>query len=275
MGWDKIFNCERCGKKLWTSYRKLQDGKVVCNDCYTFHLMQILDKINDNKAYEIVYNFVEKYQGNFPNDLVEELARLLGIKYKITIDAMTLREVLNIIRTKFEQENSLIKLAKLERDLKRDTAQDFFCEVCNVKLPKPEYEYSIANFGKPLCLHHQREKRASPHALKLYECLKKRGVFCELEAYNSTKHVDIAIRDARLYIGIDGEHHNFDPEQLNNDLMKDEESFKEGFATKRYSLKEIDENLDGIADTLAEVIKQRVKKLQQENFVIQKSVNEF
>jgi hypothetical protein len=57
--------------------------------------------------------------------------------------------------------------------------------------------------------------------------------------------------------------------------MKDEESFKEGFATKRYSLKEIDEGLDGIADTLTEVIKQRVKKIQQENFLTPKSVNEF
>ena len=57
--------------------------------------------------------------------------------------------------------------------------------------------------------------------------------------------------------------------------MKDEESFKEGFATKRYTLKEIDESLDGIADTLTEVIKQRVKKLQQENFLTPKSVNDF
>jgi very-short-patch-repair endonuclease len=275
MGWDKIFNCERCGKKLWTSYRKLPDGKVVCNECYTFHLMQILDKINDNKAYDIVYNFVEKYEGNFPLDLIEELAHLLGIKYKITIDSSTLREVLQIIQNKIEKENNLKKLAKLERDLKRDMSQDFFCEVCNIKLPKPEYEYSMNNFGKPLCLHHQREKRASPHALKLYESLRRRGVFCELESYTSSKHVDIAVRDAKLYIGIDGEHHNFDPEQLYIDLVKDEESSKEGFATKRYSLKEIDESLDGIADTLAEVIKQRVKKIQQDNFSPQKSLNTF
>ena len=111
--------------------------------------------------------------------------------------------------------------------------------------------------------------------MKLYEGLKKRGVFCELEANNSSKHIDIVIRDARLYIGIDGEHHNLDPEQLNNDLMKDEESFKEGFATKRYTLKEIDENINVIADTLTEVIKQRVKRLQQENFLTQKPVNDF
>ena len=275
MGWDKMFNCERCSKRLWTSYRKTPDGKVVCNECYTFYLMQLLDKINDNKAYEIVYNFVEKYEGNFPNDLVAELARLLGIKYKITIDAMTLREVLNIIRNKVEQEKNLIKLAKLERDLKRDTTQDFFCEVCNVKLPKAEYDYSVAHFGKPLCLHHQREKRASPHALKLYEALRKRGVFCELEAYNSTKHVDIAVRDARLYIGIDGEHHNLDPEQLVIDLMKDEESYKEGFATKRYSLKDFEESVDSIADALTEVIKQRSKKFQQEKFFPQEKTSKL
>jgi very-short-patch-repair endonuclease len=269
-----MFNCERCNKKLWTTYRKLPDGKVVCNECYTFHLMQLLDKINDNKAYDIVYNFVEKYQGKYPVDLLEELAKLLGIKYKIILDAMTLREVLQIIWDKIEQDNKLVKLAKLERDLKRDVStQDLFCEVCNVKLPKTEYDYSMSNFGKSLCLHHQREKRSSPHALKLYESLRKRGVFCELESYNSSKHVDIAVRDARLYIGIDGEHHNLDPEQLIIDLMKDEESFKEGYATKRYSLKEIDDSLDGIADTLTEVIKQRSKKFQQEKFFPQESIN--
>jgi late competence protein required for DNA uptake (superfamily II DNA/RNA helicase) len=70
MGWDKIFNCERCNKKLWTSYRKLPDGKIYCNECYTFYLMQLLDKINDNKAYDIIYNFVEKYQGKYPVDLL-------------------------------------------------------------------------------------------------------------------------------------------------------------------------------------------------------------
>ena len=276
MGWDKMFNCERCNKRLWTSYRKLPDGKIVCNECYTFHLMQLLDKINDNKANDIVYNFVEKYQGKYPNDLLEELIKLLGIKYKITIDALSLREVLQIIWDKMEQDNKLVKLAKLERDLKRDVnTQDYFCEVCNVKLPKTEYDYSMSNFGKPLCLHHQREKRASPHALKLYESLRKRGVFCELEAYNTSKHVDITIRDARLYIGIDGEHHNLDPEQLIIDLMSDEESFKEGYATKRYSLKEIDESLEGIADSLTEVVKQRTKKFQQEKFFPQESITKL
>lgn len=275
MGWEKIFNCARCGKKLWTTSRKLPNGKVVCTECYNLHLMQILDKINDNKAYDIVYNFVEKYQGNFPIDLTKELARLLDIKYKIKVDGLTLREVLLVINKKFEEENNLKKLAKLERDLKKDTAQNYLCEVCNIKLPKSEYEYSMANFGKPLCLHHQREKRASPQALKLYEALQKRGVFCELESYNSSKHVDIVIRDARLYIGIDGEHHNIDPEQLNIDLIKDEESFKEGFATKRYPLKEMEENMEGIADALTVVIKQRTKKLQQEQFFHQETVNTF
>ena len=277
MGWDKMFTCERCSKRLWTSYRKLPDGKVVCNECYTFHLMQLLDKINDNKAYDIVFNFVEKYQGKYPEDLIEELVKLLGIKYKITIDALSLREVLQIIWEKIQQDNSLVKLAKLERDLKRavPSANEFFCEVCNVKLPKTEYEYSMTNYGKSLCLHHQREKRASPHALKLYESLRKRGVFCELETSNSAKHIDIAVRDAHLYIGIDGEHHNLDPEQLVIDLMNDEESYKEGYATKRYSLKEIDESLEGIADTLTEVVKLRTKKFQQEKFFPQETVTKF
>jgi hypothetical protein len=273
MGWDKLFSCERCGKKLWTAYKKLPDGKVVCNECYSFHILQVLDKINDNKAYEIVYNFVDKYQGNIPLDLIQELSKLLELKYKISIDPVTLSDVMTIIKEKIEKENNLIKLAKLERDLKHDGTQSYYCDVCNVKLPKSEYDYSMTNFGKPLCMHHQREKRAAPHALKLYEALRKRGVFCELESYNSAKHIDIAVNDARLYIGIDGEHHNLDAEQLYIDLVKDEESFKEGFATKRYTLKELDEHMECIADSLTEVIKQRVKKIQQENFLPQKSVD--
>jgi len=48
--------------------------------------MQLLDKINDNKAYDIVYNFVEKYQGKYPADLLDELVKLLGIKWSRTID---------------------------------------------------------------------------------------------------------------------------------------------------------------------------------------------
>jgi len=273
MGWDKLFSCERCGKKLWTAYKKLPNGKVVCNECYSLHTMQVLDKINDNKAYEIVYNFVEKYQGNFPLDLVMELSKLLELKYKIIVDPQTLTDVCEIIKKKIEKDNNIVKLARLERDLKRDQTQDYYCDVCNVKLPKSEYDYSMTNFGKPLCLHHQREKRAAPHALKLYESLRRRGVFCELESYNSAKHIDIAVKDARLYIGIDGEHHNLDPEQLYIDLVKDEESFKEGFATKRFNLKEVDEHLEGIADTLTEVIKQRIKKIQQENFLPEKTID--
>lgn len=259
-----MFNCEHCGKRLWTTYKKRPDGKVVCTECYTFYLLQRLDKINDNEAHELVYNFAEKYQGNYPLDMVKELARLLTIKYKIDIDAVTLNDVLKIINEKLEKDNNLVKLAKLERDLKRDGTQDYFCEVCNVKLPKSEYDYAILNFGKALCLHHQREKRASPHALKLYEALRKRGVFCELESYNSQKHIDIAVRDARLYIGIDGEHHHLDAEQMFIDLVKDEESFKEGFATKRFTLKEIDENFDLIAETLTKVIQQRIRQYQKE-----------
>lgn len=266
-----MFNCERCKQKLWTTYKKLPDGTVICNDCYSFHLTQILDKINDKQAYEIIYNFVEKYPGKYPHDLVMELVRLLEVKYHITIDVFTFKDILKLIHDKIEKENSLIKLAKLERELKREPGKANCCEVCNVEMPPSEYEYSMENFGKPLCLTHQREKRASPHALNLYEALKKRNVFCMLEPYGGPKHVDITIKDAKLYVGLDGEHHSLDPDQLLTDLTIDAESFKEGFATKRYTLHEIDHNLDEIADALAEVVKKRIKHIQQEDFVKSKS----
>lgn len=266
-----MFNCERCKQKLWTTYKKLPDGTVVCNDCYSFHLMQILDKINDKQAYDIIYNFVEKYPGKYPHDLVMELVRLLEVKYHITIDILTFKDILNLISTKIEKENSLIKLVKFERDLKGESGNSHCCEICNVELPLSEYKYSIENFGKALCLTHQREKRASPHALNLYAALKKRNIFCMLEPYGGPKHIDITIKDAKLYIGLDGEHHSLDPEQLIMDLSIDEESYKNGFAIKRYTLREIDENLEDIADTLSEVIKLRIKNLQKKEFLASKT----
>ena len=266
-----MFNCERCNQKLWTTYKKLPDGTVVCNDCYSFHLTQILDKINDKQAYDIIYNFVEKYPGKYPHDLVLELVRLLEVKYHVSIDVITFKEILNLIYNKIEKENNFMKLVKLERELKREPTKAHCCEVCNVELPHSEYEYSMENFGKALCLTHQREKRASPHALQLYGALKKRNVFCMLEPYGGPKHIDITIKDAKLYIGLDGEHHSLDPEQLQLDLTIDHESFKEGFATKRYTLKEIDDNLDLIADALSEVVRIRIKEFQKEEFLSEKS----
>jgi len=272
-----MFNCERCEKKLWTSYHKLPEGTIVCDSCYSLYLNQVLNKINDNQAYDIIYNFVEKYQGKFPPDLLQELIRLLGLKYNITVDVVTLGEILNIIRNKIEKENNLKNLVRFEKELIKDSSKDsskvHLCEICNVKLPKSEFDYSMTNFGKPLCMTHQREKRASPHAQKLYDALKRRGVYCELESYDDHKHIDISIRDAKLYIGVDGKHHSLDPEQLHVDLVRAEESQKKGFATKRYTLGEIDKNLEGIADTLAEVVEQRIKKCQKDEIFVSKEIN--
>ncbi len=269
---EKMFNCERCEKKLWTSYHKLPDGAVVCNDCYSIYLMQILDKINDTKAYDITYNFVKKYQRKFPSDLIQELVRLLEFRYNITVDVVALGEILHIIRDKIEKEEAIKKLALFERELKKDSSIVNFCEICNVRLPKSEFDYSMEHFGKPLCMVHQKEKRASSHALKMYDALKKRGIDCELEPYTVHKHVDISIKNAKLNIGIDGEHHSLDPEQLHLDLISDENSLKEGFATKHYTLRDIDDNLEGIADTLAEVVQQRIKKSQKDEISASKEI---
>jgi len=263
----KIFNCQRCDKRLWTTYHKLPEGTVVCNDCYSIYLMQILDKINENKAYDILYNFVEKYQKKFPHELIKELVRLLELKYNISVDIVSLNEILYIIKNKIEKEENMKKLAKFERELIKDFSSSHHCEVCNVKLPKSEFDYSMEHYGKPLCLTHQREKRASPHALKLYEALKKRGVDCELESFDGYKHFDISIKPAKLNIGIDGEHHSLDPEQLHLDLVRDEDALKKGFAIKRYTLKEIDDNLESIADTLSQVVNHRIKKTQKDEFL--------
>jgi len=264
----KIFNCQRCDKRLWTSYHKLPEGTVVCNDCYTIFLMQTLDKINENQAYDIIYNFVEKYQKKFPHELIKELTRLLELKYNIKVDIVTLNEILYIIKNKIEKEENIKKLAKFERELRgKDDHKTHYCEICNIKLPKSEFDYSMDHYGKPLCLTHQREKRASPHALKLYDALKKRGIDCELESFDEFKHFDITIKNAKLNIGIDGEHHSLDPNQIHLDLMRDEEALKKGYAIKRYTLREIDENLESIAETLSHVVDNRIRKVQNDEYL--------
>jgi hypothetical protein len=229
--------------------------------------MQTLDKINENHAYDIIYNFVEKYQKKFPHELIKELTRLLELKYNIKVDIVTLNEILYIIKGKIEKEENIKKLAKFERELRKDDTKTHLCEVCNIKLPKSEYDYSMDHFGKPLCLTHQREKRASPHALKLYDALKKKGIDCELESFDEYKHFDIIIKNAKLNIGIDGEHHSLDPDQIHMDLIRDEEALKKGFAIKRYTLREIDENLESIAETLTHVVENRIKKIQKEDYL--------
>ena len=91
--------------------------------------------------------------------------------------------------------------------------------------------------------------------------MKQHEIPCEYEASDGHKHIDIAIHDAKLYIEIDGKHHITDFEQHLADLKRDTFSQQDGYITKRYSNKDIEENLDKITNVIVEFVKYRMRQL--------------
>ncbi len=257
-----MFRCRRCDAVLWTSYNNSRDGTVVCYDCYKKDLDHTLNGLKDNLAYEILYNIVEKYRQDIPEDAFRSLYKLLKVKYDTPVNSSYLSDMINILEREIEINEEIKKLERFEREFKNDSSITHFCDVCKERIAESVYEYSMNHFDKALCMEHQKEQRATPQAKKLHYSLKRRGIDCELEAYDGHKHVDISIKNAKLNIEIDGRHHSLDPKQLNSDLIRDDYSKKDGFATKRYTNREIDEDLEGIADALAEVVEQRIKESQ-------------
>jgi len=129
----------------------------------------------------------------------------------------------------------------------------YCCNICKKRITEDVYRYSVDNFGKALCRKHQGTRQAK----KLYYALKKRWVKCELEADDGYKHVDISIPQAKLNIEIDGKRHFTDPERLYSDLKRDYWSSKNGFDTIHIPNAMIDEEIEKIADSIAEVTRRR------------------
>ncbi len=143
---------------------------------------------------------------------------------------------------------------KIETNIgQKDNGSDYYCIVCKNPIDKNTFFYTKQVLGKPLCPKHQGTK----YQKKLFKALKEREINCEYEAYDGYKHVDIAVHTAKLYIEIDGKHHLIDPMQLGKDLKRDEFSSKNGYATTHISNREIEENVDSVANALAGVVKQR------------------
>jgi very-short-patch-repair endonuclease len=95
------------------------------------------------------------------------------------------------------------------------------------------------------------------HVLALSDALQKRGVVVELEHWDGHKHVDMYFPDAKIYIEIDGLQHYTDPKQFSADLMRDHYSGSESYFTKHISNQLVETHLDQIADSIAQVVKER------------------
>ncbi len=143
----------------------------------------------------------------------------------------------------------------------------YSCLECNNQLEKKIFEYSIQNFGIPLCLEHQKwikymNSQTTQETMRLYFALKERGVPAEMEKFDGYKHIDIAIPEAKVNIEVDGGHHNFNTQQALADLRRTYYSFLKGYITFRIpnSLVYNDKTLEETADYIVEMLNENNKR---------------
>lgn len=156
----------------------------------------------------------------------------------------------------------------------------YYCNVCKETISERVYHYSMDKFGRALCMTHQKmptyqnkENKATPQAQRLSEALNDLRVQNELEYDDGHKHVDIAIPSARLYIELDGSQHAFNAKQIIADDDRDKGSQKSGWTTKRFPNAYVDKDVDGLAQSIAILVRKRENELKQYSFTgIAKSV---
>lgn len=73
----------------------------------------------------------------------------------------------------------------------------------------------------------------TPEASKLARLLRDMGWYVEPEKWDGYKHIDIAIKEAKANIEVDGKHHNESVQQALADLKRTFYSFKKGWVTLR------------------------------------------
>ena len=95
-------------------------------------------------------------------------------------------------------------------------------------------------------------------ARELYELLKQGGINAESEYSDGHKHVDIAIRDAHIYIEVDGLHHFTDPAHIEADFKRSHYSDKGNFDTIHIPNLIIEHHLQEVADAIIQVVNKRL-----------------
>lgn len=102
------------------------------------------------------------------------------------------------------------------------------------------------------------DKAASPHAKKLYNALKEKGVNAQIQYYDHHKTVDIAVLEARLFIEVDGIQHFTDPDQIKRDFKRSHFSDGDDMCTFYVTNQLIDSKyFNEIVDALVQVINTR------------------
>jgi very-short-patch-repair endonuclease len=99
----------------------------------------------------------------------------------------------------------------------------------------------------------------TPEALALKQALEKRGVRILAEIDDGYKHIDLAIPAARLNIEVDGRQHYENPHQIISDLKRTHYSDDLGYDTIHIPNTFIHDDLEKIADALAEATRIRSK----------------
>ena len=133
------------------------------------------------------------------------------------------------------------------------------CLECEIDIDNRVHNYSVDNFGIPLCRDCQdwvrhAEEHSTPESLTLYFELRKRKVPAELEKFDGNKTIDIAVVDAKVNIEVDGQQHNYNPRQALADLKRTYFSFKKGYFTLRIPNSLVKNHLHDTADLITEIL---------------------
>lgn len=146
------------------------------------------------------------------------------------------------------------------------------CLECNKIITYEINNYSIKEYGIPLCLDCQKWlnnmlNKSTPFAIRLYFDLKMQGIPAELEKFDGHKHIDIIVECAKLHIEVDGSHHNTDEKQALADLKRTYYSYKKGYYTIRIPNTLTVNNLLNTSNYITEIINLRMEELEKQNRV--------
>lgn len=160
-----------------------------------------------------------------------------------------------------------------------------FCSACRKTITKGIYDFSMDNFAVPLCINCQKGKqkkietkdenisallRATPEALRLKTGLTDKGWRVIHEDKDRYKHVDLAIREAKIVIEVDGSHHNSNSKQGISDIKRTFHDFvNNDIITLRIpnSVMNDNETIEEAVIVLDNLLKERVKKLREEKII--------
>ncbi len=116
----------------------------------------------------------------------------------------------------------------------------------------------------------------TPQAQSLFNALRQRKIYCELEKWDEDKHIDLTIPWARIDIEVDGIHHYTDPEQIISDFDRSYWSItRDDYDTIHIPNIIVDKYLDKIADALAVAARKRHKDIKDSELGVLEKLKRF